>query len=294
MLFSMTGFGRAHDAEGELSVEIRSVNHKGLDVRTVLPSRLNGLDVEVVRLCRQRLGRGRIEVRIEMARASMSEVGVGREAVARIYEDLVACRESLGMEEAVTLHHVLRCPAVWTSRDVKFDLESMWLRLEPVVLEAMQSFNTSRSREGSTLRSLLLAELDVVRQTLERAAEVAPLRVVQFRERLLEHMQRLMSDLGERVDMQRIVTEVGLYADRVDVREELDRAASHVDELRRLLDVEREASDRVGKRIDFFLQELTREANTLAAKSRESTLTRLAIDMKSSIETMREQAANIQ
>ena len=294
MLYSMTGFGRAELSHEQvrISVVVKSVNHKALDIRMMLPPVLSELEVELTSWLRTQVGRGRLELRIDLQGVSTRSAELDVMTAELLHRDLQGLCVRLGISEPVSLSHLLSSQAVWRPRE-QGSTPSLFEPVKRAVAMAIDSLSQSRLREGLALEEDLALHLDVFEDRLLKAAGQAPKRLDEYREKLQAKIASFMPE-GVEVDGQRIAMEVALFADRADVNEELSRAKVHIDELRSLLSCESSPIERVGKRIDFFLQELNREVNTLASKSRDAALTTLTIDMKSELESMREQTANIQ
>lgn len=302
MLYSMTGYGRgaAHSGELRIQVQLRTVNHRGLDVRCAMPPALAHLELEALRQLREGIGRGRVEARVDLEGHAGAAPRIDAAVAREVHRRLEEVRAALGLDEPVGLELVLRAPGVWTTREAAVSEEAAAL-LAAALSEALAELTCSRAREGEGLRADLTARLAVVARGLEAARERAPLRVSEYESRIAARVAELSAELAASVAQgddgwlqSRIATEVALLADRVDIGEELQRADVHVAELGRLLESEAGPLEQVGKRIDFFLQELGRELNTMGAKSRDAELTGIIIEMKTELESMREQTANVQ
>ena len=295
MLHSMTGYGRAErELDGQRwSVELRSVNHRALDLKVSLPSTLAPLEVSVMRWCRPQLGRGRVDVKINASGAGRSGVELDATLIERSFEQLSMISQRLGLEPP-TLGDLMQLPGAWRTPRESVDVDATWPLIEDLLGRALAALNESRAREGEALLALLFGQLERYSGHLEQARKVAPTRVEGYRARLRERIAQLSASEDGLLDPQRLATEIALFADRVDVTEEIDRATTHLKAIDALLRTPRGPEKRVGKRLDFFLQELNRESNTLASKARDATLTQHAVEMKTLVESMREQAANIQ
>lgn len=296
MLYSMTGFGRGeHSVEDTLfRVEMRSVNHKGLDVRVRLPHELAPLEIPIGRELRERLGRGRVDVQIAVERLGEAPVRLDVERCASVHAQLDALAQRLGMEEPVRMSDVLLAPELWHTRPAPVEAVEM-SALKPALDAAVDGLNATRAREGEALTEEMERLRRELCDRLEEARVLAPARVEAYRDRLEERLRELLEGAeSEPLEPQRLAYEVALFADRVDVAEEIARLGTHLEVLAQLLGTEHGPGERVGKRLDFFLQEVLREVNTLASKSRDADLTQVAIAMKSALESMREQAANLQ
>jgi uncharacterized protein (TIGR00255 family) len=296
-LRSMTGFGRGEARDDRLRVEVesKSFNRKRLDTRLHLPDALASLEPEIVELIKDRCRRGRVEVSVDVeARAGEGAAAnwIDPDRFEAVYLQLQKLAEETDLE-AVSLSDVL------TFRDA---LEPSYAadpeQQGDLVLEAVEAsldrLIDARSSEGEGLGSDLLEYLDSMDADLQVYRQQAPVALEAMRERIIERVRETLDDMeAGQPDEQRLAEEVVFHVDRADVSEELQRAGAHIESLRELIR-DSEPGAAVGKEIDFYLQELVRETNTLSSKSHTAELTDLAISMKSTVEKMREQAANIE
>jgi uncharacterized protein (TIGR00255 family) len=299
----MTGFGRAEGAADQwrARVECKSVNKKRLDVRIHLPNEFGALEPTVRDLVRDRVERGRIEVRIDIeaipveAEDDREETG-GQlldsdkfHALSRELREL-AQRSATGpvsLEDILTFHE-------YFERERPVDIDEDDEVFARIVVEAADEMVESRTEEGEGLADDLLDHLEQLDEALASYRDRAPRAMDEMRSRIEERVHDALEDFdGATPDDQRLAEEIVYYTDRADVSEELQRSLSHVDNVREL--IETSAIDEpVGKEIDFYLQELVRETNTLASKSADSELTDIAISAKSLVDKMREQVANVE
>ena len=291
MISSMTGFGsgRGESAGEELAVEIRAVNHKFCDVKVRLPRELAALEVDLVRQVKERLTRGGIEVSVrrETARGAVSP----RVDAALAAEYALAFREAgqrLGLPGEVTLAQVLAADGVVTLEERAADLEAARAAAAQALGRALDSLTAMRQREGEALGRDLEGRLRTLESWLARVAAAAPLSIEQQRGRLEERVQELAR--GHVVDAARLATEVALFADRVDVAEELTRLRSHLAQMRALVG----GREPAGRKMEFLVQEMHREVNTVGAKSQSVEISAGVVEMKAEIERMREQVQNVE
>ncbi|RAL25487.1 YicC family protein [Lujinxingia litoralis] len=296
-VFSMTGFGAARlEVEGRsLRVECKSVNHRTLEVRVHAPRELRWLEAHVVRAARARLERGRVDVRLEIGDSSQTEGGfsaIDQTRFEAVAQELKRLAVASGLGSSVQVSDVLAYRSYFERDDAsRFD-ESALGRLLPTVEEALAYLHQAREEEGRGIEAdlrghlaTLAARIDAV-EALESGDELA------YRSRVEARLRQAIDDFGVgELDEERLAQELVYYAERGDISEELQRARSHVARLGTVLD---EASEQgVGKKIDFYLQELIREVNTMGSKSHLATQSDLVVEMKSAIEKMREQSANV-
>lgn len=288
---SMTGHGvgEAELGSGRVILEIRAVNHRYLDVRVRLPLELSEHAGAVEEHVRRSLKRGRVEVvgRLEGDIAGPPVLDKARARAA--FTQLCELRDELRPEEPVPLSVLFSMPDLFVSRPVA-DHEAARDALFTASDAACDGVWTMRAREGEALAVDLRANLDAIAEAVSLVHVRAPEVVEGYRERLRGRIERLLSGSERDLDPGRLEHEVALFADRADVAEEVTRLRSHTDQVRSLLSSE---DENAGKRLDFLLQEMTREANTIGSKSTDAELARLVIDIKASVSRMREQAQNV-
>lgn len=297
-LTSMTGFGRASGGgDGwRLEVQCTSVNRDRLDVRLRLGSRLRRLEREVRDLARDRFRRGKIEIDAELEVVPTGE-GNG-EGLLDDERFRAVCRELQELSERtatgpVTLDDILEFREHFERRAGP-EVEDVADEILELVDEALGELAASRREEGRGLERDLAGYLDDLHSDLEAYRDRVPEELDRLRDRIADRVEEAMKDYdGSLPEEDRLAQEIVFHVDKADVSEELQRAISHVGELRETVE-EAEVDEAVGKEIDFYLQELVRETNTLSSKSHSSDLTDLAISMKSTVEKMREQAANVE
>ena len=288
MIRSMTGFA-AVTREREpvtLQVDVRSVNHRYLDVQFKLPDELRGAEAAMRDLVSAHLSRGKVECRIGVTRsaASAAEVKLNVERVAQLRRLQTQARARFSDLAPMTVAEVLRWPGVLESRELP--PEELAETVLAALATAIGEFDASRAREGEKLKAILL---DRVARMEQLAGEVGPL-IPELKRNFEEKLAaRLTQALGS-ADDERVRQEVVLFAAKIDVDEELTRLAGHLGEVRRVLD----AGGPCGKRLDFLMQELNREANTLGSKSALPEVSRIAVELKVLIEQMREQVQNLE
>jgi len=291
MIRSMTGFGAGKGGEGGEAVEaeIRSVNHKFCEVKVRLPRELGALETEITRWVKDRLARGGIDVSIRRSssRAALSprvDADLAAE-YARAFEDV---RTRLGLAGGVALSDVLAAAGVVTLEERSVDVEAARGSVAAAIASALEGLLSMREREGVALARDLEGRLAVVEAIAARLAEAAPRTLESYRVRLEERVAELSRGLAP--DPVRLATEVALFADRTDVTEELTRLASHVAQLRALL----ASGEPAGRKMDFLVQEMHREANTVGSKSQSAEAAAAVVNLKAEIERMREQVQNVE
>jgi uncharacterized protein (TIGR00255 family) len=298
MIRSMTGYSRVEAGEAgfALTVSVRATNHRFLDPQLRLPSSLEALESVVRGLLKGHVSRGHVEISVGFTGEGSSEFEIDRKLLAAYLKGYQTLKQEFGAAAEPDLMDLLRVPGMLIAGNGEMapeEFERIRQVLERAVAEALAKLNEMRAREGESLeRDLLsrLARLEALRLSVANLAEKAP----QYYKQRLEGRIR---DLAASVEMDRgrLAQEVAYLASRSDIAEELTRFQSHLDQVRQLL----AESSEVGKKLDFLLQEMNREANTLLAKTTDVPevgleITRQAIEMKTEIEKLREQAQNIE
>jgi uncharacterized protein (TIGR00255 family) len=296
MIRSMTGFGRA-EVRGDalvVTVEARSVNHRHLDVVLRLPRGLSPLELEARRVVTSRLERGRIDVSVQVAAVNgstqrvVADATLAREYVARA-RALGAELADLGVTGAVTLEWLLQRPGVVHVEEAESTEAAVpWSALEQALARAMDELVERRAAEGERLAQELRGLRAELATIVETMAARAPAGVARREERLRERLRGLLGAAG--LDESRILTEAAVWADKADIAEELTRLRAHLAELALLLD----KGGPVGRTLDFLLQELGREVNTVASKADDLELSQAALAGKGVLEKMREQVQNLE
>ena len=286
MLRSMTAFARIesqHD-QGGVQWEVRSVNHRYLDVGVRLPEDLRRLEPKVRERVGARLKRGKVDctLRVLSAPAEADGLSIDRDLAERIANGARVVAELLPDPAPVGPVDILRWPGVVQARAPDPEL------IERIVLDeldrALSDLVAMREREGARIATMIRERLDDLQMEVDRVRELLPAIVQSYRER----MRARIEEFDATVDEGRVEQELALIAQRMDVAEELDRLAAHADEIRATL----ERPEPAGRRLDFLMQELNREANTLGSKSAAVTTSRASVDLKVLIEQMREQIQN--
>lgn len=299
-LRSMTGhgLGEAPLGPGRLQIEIRSVNHRYLEVRVRLPAEVVEHTGFVEELVRGALGRGRVEVtgRMQCDALGAPVLDIARARAA--YEQLVALRDALSPREPLPLSLLASVPDLFVTRGLP-DLRTAREALARATEQACRGVSEMRVREGAALAMDLEGRVARLVEHVEAIEARVPEVVDNARRRLAERIEKLLLQVGAPVgvrgasalDPGRLEQEVALFADRCDVTEECIRLRSHTDQFRALLVTG--APEALGRRLDFLLQEMAREANTIGAKSADADTARLVVEVKADVERMREQVQNV-
>jgi uncharacterized protein (TIGR00255 family) len=287
----MTGFGSGRgDAGGEATeIEIRSVNHKFIEVKVRLPRELSALETEIVRAVKDRLARGAVEVAVRRTAASGLLAPRVNQALAEAY--VAAFRElkaRLGLAGEIAVADVVAAEGVVRLEEREVDLGAARASVSAALLAALAALASMRTREGEALARDVEARLSAIEALVARVAELAPRAVELQRARLAERVAELAR--GVSLDPGRLEQEVALFAERTDVAEETTRLASHLAQARALL----ASGEPAGRRLDFLVQEMHREANTIGSKSQSAEISVAVVSLKAEIERIREQVQNVE
>lgn len=286
----MTGFGAGEVSLSShtLRVELRSVNHRHLDVRVRTPSELGDIGNVIEDLLRVRCGRGRVEAQALWRGGTPSPSELDYDRARRAYQLLLKLRDELAPGEAVPLTALLSVPGVFSARP--WQREEIEASLRLATERAIEELLAMRAREGEALAADIAARLRVVREQAQTIAAMRPLVVDAAQKRLMKRMEKLLESCAVAIDPARVAQEAAWFAEKSDVSEELTRLASHLDEFERSLTSPGES---IGRKLDFLVQEIGRELNTLGAKANDAEISRRVVDMKAELERIREQVQNI-
>lgn len=288
MISSMTGYAvKARDIErGSLQIELKSVNSRYLDFHFRVTEELRGLELPLRELLSSKMSRGKVECRLSFnassAKAEQLDLNADLLATLKSLSDRV--RSEMPEAKPLTVNDVLRWPGMFG--DQSLDFAAMTPQVMALAREALEDFTASRVREGEKLAAMILDRVNSIREIVRQVAPHIPEAQQLFTEKL---RQRLQEALGNASD-DRILQEVAVFATRIDVAEEITRLNAHLDEVERVI----KQGGASGKRLDFLMQELNREANTLGSKSAITEVSQAAMDLKLLIEQMREQIQNLE
>ncbi len=292
MIKSMTGYGRgqAPAGEGAWVVELRTVNSRFLDYHMRLPHGLSALEDRIKKLLSAGLTRGRVNLTVNASGIveAAPRLVLNKPLVAEYRRVLEELKAELGIEQEPGLMPFLHNRDLIQQQEDGPDPDAVWAQLEPALSQALAETEAMRAAEGQALASDLSERLQVVEELFERAASRSEEVVNNYRQRLDERMAKLLAN-GE-PDPQRLAQEVAIIADKADITEEAVRAASHLEQFRQFL----EAKEPVGRKLDFLLQELNREANTMGSKTPDAEASQTIVDLKTELERIREQVQNIE
>ena len=299
MIKSMTGYGAAKGVSGkiEISVELKSVNNRYLDCTVKMPRMFAAFEEPLKSTVQKNISRGKVDVyiSIDSSNADDVEIKVNRSLAEAYITALKDLADEYGLpvstfngSSKLSVLELVRFPDVLKAEKREADQEELLLSISAVLENALQSFNDMRTREGERLKADISARIAEIRRLTEMAEEISPKTVAEYTKKLELRMQQVLQ--STEVDEARILTEAAIFAERVAINEEVVRLKSHTEQLKEML----ESRDPIGRKMDFLVQELNREANTIGSKGNNAEMARIIVDMKAEIEKIREQAQNIE
>lgn len=292
MIKSMTGFGRYEyaDASRKITVEVKSVNHRYLDVNIKMPKKLNFFESAIRTLLKEYIERGKVDIYITYEDFTENNLSLQyNKALAGEYlKYLNQMAEEFGLENDIRVSTLSRYPEVFAMEEQPVDEDELWSSLEKALRGAFEPFVESRVREGENLKKDLCEKLDNMVSYVDFIEERSPQIIIEYRARLEEKLRELLAD--NQLDDSRIAQEVTIFADKICVDEETVRLKSHILSMKDSLN----AGGSVGRKLDFLAQEMNREANTILSKSNDLKISDTGISLKTDIEKVREQIQNIE
>lgn len=294
MIKSMTGYGRTESVMNmrKYVVEIKSLNHRYLEISLRLPSSLSPLELDIKKRISGRFTRGRIEVNVRMD-SEYGSVGDGRyelnlPLVRNYYDLLVQMKDEFDLKDEIMLSTIAAFRDAYVFKESGPDVSSLWKELEEVIEKAMDALMEMRKKEGENIYGDLMMRIDLITKSLDSVALRAPQTVLEYQKRLGERVKELTGGLA--LDDLRLVQEIAIMADRSDITEEIVRFRSHILQFHGFL----ESDDATGRNIDFLIQEMNREINTIGSKSADAEISRKVIEIKAELSKIREQVQNIE
>lgn len=292
MIKSMTGFGRCEVLKDsrKFTVELKSVNHRYLDVNIRMPKKLNFFETSIRTLLKSYADRGKVDIFITYEDLSQSQVSVKYNAAlaAEYLKYLNQMAEEFPLDNDVRVSTLSRYPEVFTMEECSEDEDELWNGLKEALEGAFSQFVEMRTKEGERLKEDILLKLDLLSEQIRFIEERSPQIIAEYRTKLEEKMRELLEDT--QIDDNRIAAEVILFADKICTDEEVVRLKSHIQHMKETL----EESNGIGRKLDFIAQEMNREANTILSKANDLDISNRAISLKTEIEKIREQIQNIE
>lgn len=293
MISSMTGYGRGESSDETrvITLEIKTVNHRYNDIVIRMPKKFNQFEDKIKKAVKKRIKRGRVELYINLEENDDKNIIINPNInVARqYYESIVKINEELGLTDSVKLGNILRCPDVFDITTADEEEDTTWNLLEDVLKKALDGLTEMRAKEGAALVEDINLRSGIISEIVEKIDEKSPLIAEEYKSKLKDRIKDLIEDTVE-VDEARIALEVAIIADKGNITEELVRLKSHLVQLDNIL----KEKGSVGRKLDFLIQEMNRETNTIGSKSYNTEISNYVIDVKSEIEKIREQVQNIE
>lgn len=292
MIKSMTGFGRCEISEEnrKFTVEMKSVNHRFLDMNLKMPKKLNFFEATIRTLLKDYIQRGKVDIFITYEDFNENNVNIkyNKELAGEYYKYLCQMAEDFSLDNDIRVSSLSRYPEVFAMEEMEIDEEGIWKSLEKALRGAAEGFVETRIKEGEKLRDDLIGKLDEMLQVVDLIEARSPQILKEYKDRLTAKVKELLEDT--KVDETRLLTEVTIFADKVCVDEEIVRLRSHITTTKETL----LAGGSMGRKLDFIAQEMNREANTILSKANDLEISNHAITLKTEIEKVREQIQNIE
>ena len=292
MIKSMTGYGKSEQTIDSLNVtvEIKSVNHRYFEFSARVPREYGFLEEKLKKYCNSLITRGKVEcyVSVEDLEEREMEVNVNETLAAGYVKALKELSERFGLKDDISAVTLSRYPDVITLHKASEDEERIWNAVKTVAETAVSKFIEMRETEGSKLRGDILSRADYIIECVEFIEGRSPETVREYNEKLKQRMKELLGDAA--VDEQRLLNEAAIYADKIAVDEETVRLRSHISQLREFMN----SSEAIGRKLDFLVQEINREANTIGSKAQDVDIAKKDIAIKAEVEKIREQVQNIE
>lgn len=292
MIKSMTGYGKSEQTIDSLNVtvEIKSVNHRYFEFSARVPREYGFLEEKLKKYCNSLITRGKVEcyVSVEDLEEREMEVNVNETLAAGYVKALKELSERFGLKDDISAVTLSRYPDVITLHKASEDEERIWNAVKTVAETAVSKFIEMRETEGSKLREDILSRADYIIECVEFIEGRSPETVREYNEKLKQRMKELLGDAS--VDEQRLLNEAAIYADKIAVDEETVRLRSHISQLREFMN----SSEAIGRKLDFLVQEINREANTIGSKAQDVDIAKKVIAIKAEVEKIREQVQNIE
>ena len=292
MVKSMTGYGRCETEENgkHITVEIRAVNHRFLDLGIKCPKKFYCFESKIRNVLKEYAERGKVDIFISYEDLSEANVAIryNKEVAETYLKYLREMKDDFGLDDDIRVSTLSRYPEVFVMEELEENEDEIWIMLEKTLRGAFENFVAAREKEGENLRNDLLKKLDVVEEVALFIEEKSPLIVTAYREKINARVKEILGEV--KVDEGRLLTEVAVFADRVCVDEEIVRLKSHIKAMKDTL-----MSDAgVGRKLDFLTQEMNRESNTILSKTTDMEISDRGITLKTEIEKIREQIQNIE
>lgn len=291
MIRSMTGFGRGHAVLNgrEITVEIRAVNHRYYEFSCRLPRSFTFAEERLKSLFQGKISRGKVEVSVlvQNVTAVSEKITANKEVIGAYVSALREIKDEFSLTDDLSLSAILRLPDAFTVIKEETDEEQLWEDLRTVCEEALTNFINMRENEGARMKADIASRLDIIEKNVAFVEDRSPMIVESYRKRLYDRMCEVLEG---KADENRILLEAGIFSEKTAVDEETVRLRSHIAQFRSML----ESAEPIGRKLDFLVQEMNRETNTIGSKVQDIEVTKVVVDQKSEIEKIREQIQNIE
>ncbi|MDE5621098.1 MAG: YicC family protein [Ruminococcus sp.] len=292
MIRSMTGYGRAQKILNgrDILVEIRSVNHRYYEYSSRIPRTYSYIDEKMKTLLKTSVSRGKVEVSVTInnIEAKESEISINKAVAEGYINALRSVSDELGLKDDLVLSKLIKLPEIFVVQKAPDNQEQIWADIAEVADESLSKFVEMRSTEGEKLKNDIIAKADFILNMVAQVEELSPQTVENYRNRLYQKLSEILENKD--IDEQRILTESAVFAEKIAVDEETVRLRSHISQLKNMFD----SDDPIGRKLDFIVQEMNREVNTIGSKAQDLNITKIVVDMKAEIEKIREQIQNIE
>lgn len=292
MIKSMTGFGRGHKVLNgrDITVEIRAVNHRYYEFSARLPRSLGYIEDKLKSMLQGRINRGKVEVSVLVCNVAAADekITINKEIVRDYVEALRSVKDEFSLQDDLSLSNILRIPDAFTVVKEETDEEQLWEDIKSAAEEALDHFIAMREAEGERMKQDVISRLDRIEEWVGTVEQRSPMIVEEYRRKLYDKMCEVLESTS--IDENRILMEAGIFSEKTAVDEETVRLRSHIAQFRTML----ESGEPVGRKLDFLVQEMNRETNTIGSKVQDIEVTRIVVDQKSEIEKIREQIQNIE
>ncbi|WP_330390454.1 YicC/YloC family endoribonuclease [Paramaledivibacter caminithermalis] len=293
MVSSMTGYGRgeSNDESRSFLIEIKSVNHRYNDIIIRMPKKLSAFEERIRKLIKDSVKRGRVEVYITLDEAKDDDIIIkpNLNIMQQYYNSLVEIKDNLQLKDDIKLSHLIGFQDIFNIENKEAQEDVIWESLSIALNQAISSLVAMRKAEGEKLAEDIRLRRKKIREKVKEIELRIPIIIKEYRDKLFERIRELTEDTVE-IDEDRIALEVSIYADKSNITEEIVRLYSHIDQL----DIILNESGAIGRKLDFLIQEMNREINTIGSKSSDINISRIVIEIKSELEKIREQVQNIE
>lgn len=293
MVKSMTSFGRASSEEGKkriFTVEMKSVNSRYLDINIRMPKSILSLEEEIRKIISNSLSRGKVDVFINLK--TYAEGDSVPKLNLKLAEEYLNClreiEEKLGVKNDISVTQIAKFPEVITMIEEEDKIEEIWEEVRPLITSSLNMMISMRESEGNKLKTDIITKISSIESLVNEVSKISENVPMTYKIKLEERLKELLK--GVDLDENRVAMEVCMFSDRITIDEEIIRLKSHIDQIRHTLNVD----EAIGRKLDFIIQEMNRETNTIGSKSNDINMTNIVIDIKNLLEKIREQVQNIE